>query len=129
MNCAEKLSEPTIHLILHTKPPQKPGSESPWRKRDPSPTWNLKTKPQYRLQNFENALRSLRHRQPCPSLWANNPLWALKPATQLDAPAKRTSPEVFQNRNLRGIKNRTKNKYNILLEAREESCQVLQSKK
>ena len=34
MNCAEKLSEPTIFFNLYTKTPKNSGSESPWRKRD-----------------------------------------------------------------------------------------------
>ena len=40
MNCAEILLEPTIFFNLYTKS----GSESPWRKRDLSPTWNLDIK-------------------------------------------------------------------------------------
>ena len=42
MNCAEKkILEPTIFFNLYTKSPYNSGSESPWRKRDLSPTWNL----------------------------------------------------------------------------------------
>ena len=41
MNCAEKLLEPTIFFNLCTKSPSKSGSESPWHKREFSPTWNL----------------------------------------------------------------------------------------
>ena len=41
MNCAEKLLEPTIFFNLYTKSPQNSGSESPLRKRNLSPTWNL----------------------------------------------------------------------------------------
>ena len=41
MNCAEKLLEATIFFNLNTKSPYNSGSESPWRKRDLSPTWNL----------------------------------------------------------------------------------------
>ena len=61
MNCAEKLLEPTIFFNLYTKSLLKSGSESPWRKRDLSQTWNLeiKSKYMYRLLNFENVLRSL----------------------------------------------------------------------
>ena len=44
MNCAEKLLEPTIFFNLYTKSPEKSGSESPWRKRYLSPTWNLEIK-------------------------------------------------------------------------------------
>ena len=44
MNCAEKLLEPTIFFNLYTKSPWKSGSESSWRKRDLSPTWNLEIK-------------------------------------------------------------------------------------
>ena len=44
MNCAEKLLEPTIFFNLYTKPPQKSSPESPRRKRDLSPTWNLEIK-------------------------------------------------------------------------------------
>ena len=42
MNCAEKLLEPTIFFNLYTKSPLKSGSESPWRKRGLSLTWNLR---------------------------------------------------------------------------------------
>ena len=38
MNCAEKLKEPTI-FNLYTKSPKNSGSESPWRKKNLSPTW------------------------------------------------------------------------------------------
>ena len=38
MNRAEKPLEPTIFFNLYTKSPLKSGSESPWRKRDLSPT-------------------------------------------------------------------------------------------
>ena len=44
MNCAEKLSEPTIFLNLYTKSPYNSGFESPRRKRDLSQTWNLDIK-------------------------------------------------------------------------------------
>ena len=44
MNCAEKLLESTIFFNLYTKSPYKSGSESPWPKRDLSPTWNLEIK-------------------------------------------------------------------------------------
>ena len=44
MNCAEKLLEPTIIFNLYTKSPYNSGSQSPWRKRDLSPTWNFDTK-------------------------------------------------------------------------------------
>ena len=52
MNCAEKLLEPTIFFNLYTK---SPGSESPWRKRDLSPTWNLEIKSKYRLSKFKKS--------------------------------------------------------------------------
>ena len=38
MNCAEKLLEPTIFFNLYIKSPLNSRSESPWRKRDLSPT-------------------------------------------------------------------------------------------
>ena len=44
MNCAEKLFEPAISFNSYTKSPQNSGSESPWRKRDLSPTGNLDIK-------------------------------------------------------------------------------------
>ena len=44
MNCAEKLLEPTIFFNLYTKLPYNSGLESPWCKRDLSPTWNLDIK-------------------------------------------------------------------------------------
>ena len=44
MNCAEKLLDPTIFFNLYTKSLEKSGSESPWRKRDLIPTWNLEIK-------------------------------------------------------------------------------------
>ena len=44
MNCAEKLLEPTIFFKLYSKSPQNSGSESPWRKKDFSSTWNLNIK-------------------------------------------------------------------------------------
>ena len=43
-NCAEKLFEPTIFFNLYTKTPYNSGSESLWRQRDSSPTWNLDVK-------------------------------------------------------------------------------------
>ena len=44
MNCAEKILEPTIFFNLYSKSPYNLGSESAWRKRDLSPTWNLDIK-------------------------------------------------------------------------------------
>ena len=44
MNCAEKILEPPIFFNLYTKSPKKSGSQSPWRKTDISPTWNLEIK-------------------------------------------------------------------------------------
>ena len=44
MNCDEKLLEPTIFFNLYTKSKYYSGSESPWRKRDLSPTCNLDIK-------------------------------------------------------------------------------------
>ena len=44
MNCAGKLLEPTIFFNLYIKSQSNSGSESPWRKRDLSPTWNLDIK-------------------------------------------------------------------------------------
>ena len=59
MNCAENLLEPTIFFSLYTKSPlYNSGSESPWCKRDLSPTWNLDIKSWYRLYNLEKVLRS-----------------------------------------------------------------------
>ena len=49
MNCGEKLLEPTIFFILYTKSPEKSGSESPWRKRDLSPSILLHKKPCHTL--------------------------------------------------------------------------------
>ena len=49
MNCTDKLLEPAIFFNLYTKSPQKSGSESPWRKRDLSPTRNLEIKSKFRL--------------------------------------------------------------------------------
>ena len=45
----KKQLEPTIFLKLYTKSPQNSGSESPWCKRDLSPTWSLDIKSEYRL--------------------------------------------------------------------------------
>ena len=44
MDWAEKLLEPTIVFSLYTKSPLNSGSESPWRKKDLNPTWNLDIK-------------------------------------------------------------------------------------
>ena len=41
MNCAENLLEPLIFFNFYTKSPENSGSESPWRKRDITLTWNL----------------------------------------------------------------------------------------
>ena len=38
------LLEPTIFFNLYTKSPYNSGSESPWRKRDLRPIWNLDIK-------------------------------------------------------------------------------------
>ena len=43
MNCAEKLLEPTIFFNLHQVTIES-GSESPWRKGDFRPAWNLESK-------------------------------------------------------------------------------------
>ena len=51
MNCAEKILEPTIFFNFYTNSPYNSGLDSPWRKKDISPIWNLDIKSQllYRL--------------------------------------------------------------------------------
>ena len=43
-NYSNELRWKIITANLYTKSPQNSGSESPWRKRDLSPTWNLEIK-------------------------------------------------------------------------------------